>query len=260
VPKEFEEDFLHDGQLAKTQLMADPPPTEGAFFENPQALDEAVNPNLPKLLTTVGVREEMLPEGQIRRYIRHDIDQLPPRVGGMCYGAHGDPGLKKDAFSIALAYSTSESKTINVGPGETIEVPKVVVPLIISWEPKPRRPVDLLNQEEVMMKLAELYNIRRFTFDPWDSAHSIQKLVRFGVDAEDMAFSNAQQYAMYRFLRLLVYNNMIELPDDPELLNELKFLRDNNGKIEHDVYGKDRADAVAAAVWNAAGIAAGKDS
>lgn len=98
VPKEFEEDFLHDGQLAKTQLMADPPPTEGAFFENPQALDEAVNPNLPKLLTTQGVREELLPEGQIRRYIRHEIDQLPPRVLGMRYGAHGDPGLKKDAF------------------------------------------------------------------------------------------------------------------------------------------------------------------
>lgn len=102
-----------------------------------------------------------------------------------------------------------------------------------------------------MMKLAAFYNIRRFTFDRWNSAHSIQKLVAFGVDAEDMSFSNAQQYAMYRFLRFLVYNNMIELPNDPALLNELKFLRDNNGKIEHDVYGKDRADAVAAAVWNA---------
>lgn len=35
VPKEFEEDFLHDGVDAMTKLMAQPPLTEGGFFENP---------------------------------------------------------------------------------------------------------------------------------------------------------------------------------------------------------------------------------
>jgi hypothetical protein len=104
-----------------------------------------------------------------------------------------------------------------------------------------------------MQQIVRHYGIRTVTFDRWNSAHSIQALVAMGVDAQDMSFSNAEQMAMYKFLRLLFYNNMIELPYDEALQNELKFLREKNGKIEHDLYGKDRADAVAAAVWNASG-------
>jgi hypothetical protein len=81
------------------------------------------------------------------------------------------------------------------------------------------------------------------------------------VDAEDMSFSEAQQLAMYRYLRLCFYNAMIEIPVDEDLQNELMFLRQKGTKIEHDIYGKDMADAVAASVPNAAGrdIAVGKD-
>jgi hypothetical protein len=114
--------------------------------------------------------------------------------------------------------------------------------------------VDFLNVDAVIEEVARFYGIKRMTFDRWNSVHVIQKLVAMGVDASDMAFSNEQQLAMYRYLRLCFYNDMINLaPNDEPTQNELKFIKEKNGKIIHDLYGKDRADAVAAVVWNAAG-------
>ena len=43
VPREFQEDFESDGVDAMTKYMAQPPLTEGGFFENPVAIVEAVN-------------------------------------------------------------------------------------------------------------------------------------------------------------------------------------------------------------------------
>ncbi len=89
---------------------------------------------------------------------------------------------------------------------------------VVAWEPRPNRPVDLLNQEQIMVEIIHHhYNIRRVTFDRWNSAGSVQKLVAMGVDADASAFTNAEQYNMYRYFRLALYNNMIDLPDDPGL-------------------------------------------
>ena len=52
---------------------------------------------------------------------------------------------------------------------------------------------------------------------------------------------------------MLVYNSLISWPDDENILLELKFLKVENSKITHDAYGKDRADAIAAAAWSATG-------
>ena len=52
---------------------------------------------------------------------------------------------------------------------------------------------------------------------------------------------------------MLVYNNLITWSDDENILLELKFLKVENGKITHDAYGKDRADAIAASAWTATG-------
>jgi hypothetical protein len=254
VPVEFQEDFESEGVDAMTKFMAQPPLTEGGFFENPHTITEAINRDLPPLITTIGQREEFLAKDGIKRtYVTHTIEQYPPVIQGATYFMHGDPGLKKDSFSLAMCHTMPESKVIDEGKGAMVEIRRTIVDFLITWEPRPNRPVDLLNVDEVMQDLVRHYDVRRVTFDRWNSAHSIQALVKMGVDAEDMAFSNAEQMSMYRFARLLFYNNMIELPYDEALQNELKFLKEKNGKIEHDLYGKDRADAVVAAAWNASG-------
>jgi len=222
VPKEFEEDFLHDGVDALTKYMAQPPLTEGGFFENPHMITEAVNRDLSPLVASVGSRQEILAEGIIRNYVTREITSFPPVVEGAPYFMHGDPGLKKDAFSICLCHTLPDIKVVNEAKGRNTEIQKVVVDFVLSWDPRPGRPVDLLQVDEVIETIAKMYNVRRVTFDRWNSAQSIQKLVAMGIDADDMNFSNADQMAMYRYLRLCFSNAMIErAPRDEVTQNEL---------------------------------------
>ncbi len=245
---------MKDGVDAMTKYMAKPPLTEGGFFENPHMIGEAVDKTMEKLVATPAIRTEILDVGVTRRYTGWQLDSFPSRVPNVLYYMHGDPGLTKDSFALALAHPLPEFKEITIEGGKKIKIPKVVVDFVLTWDPKVKVPVDLVNQEEVMKELIRYYQVRRVTFDRWNSANSIQDLVKMGVDADDMTFSNTEQFAMYRFLRLSIYNNMLVLPDDEKLVNELAFLKQKAGKIEHDLYGKDRADAVAAVVWQAAGM------
>jgi hypothetical protein len=133
------------------------------------------------------------------------------------------------------------------------EIRRVVVDFTLTWEPRANTPVDLMNVDETILRLARYYGIRYVTFDRWNSAGSIQRLINAGIMAEDLSFSSAQQFQMYRNLKMLVYNSLLTIPDDRELLNELIYLKVKNGKIDHDAYDKDRADAIAAAAWWATG-------
>lgn len=259
VPKEFEEDFLSDGVDAMTRYMAEPPLTEGGFFENPQTITESVNKRLQPIIAKVGEREVYIEQedgvGTLRKYVTRIIETLPPRVDGAPYFMHGDPGLKKDSFTIAVAHTLPEAKVVKGWRGTAeVSLQRVVVDFVLSWDPRPNRPVDLLDVDATILELCRHYGIRKVTFDRWNSAQSIQALVAEGIDADDMSFSNPEQLEMYRYLRLCFYNDMIELaPFDEPTQNELKHIKEKNGKMEHDIYGKDRADAVAAVVWNAAG-------
>ena len=257
VPAEMEEDFLTDGIDALTRYKAEPPLTEGGFFENPQTIAEAVDRSLSPIIASVGERIQVLEhavDDQVRRYVTREIEFLPPRVEGRDYFMHGDPGLSKDSFTIAVAHTMPDVKVVSEAKGKTIESPRVVVDFVLSWDPRPMRVVDFLNVDDTIKEVARFYGIKRMTFDRWNSVHTIQELVAMGVDATDMSFSNEQQLAMYKYLRLSFYNDMINLaPGDETTQRELQFIREKNGKIIHDIYGKDRADAVAAVVWNAAG-------
>lgn len=262
VPKPFEKEFRKDPTEAKTKYMCDPPPQEGGFFEIPHKVTEAVNKDLPALVATRDIIIKPVSQfnkatGEVEilefKYVANYIESMPPKHAGCEYYLHGDPGLINDFFSLCLCHTVPESRWIVDADGEEREVQRVVVDFILTWEPTPMTPVDLINIDEVILKIADYYGVIRVTFDKWNSAGSIRRLVENGILAEDMSFSNPEQLKIYRNLKMLFYNNLIEIPDDPELINELIYLKVENGKITHDAYGKDRADALAAATYFAAG-------
>jgi hypothetical protein len=259
IPAAFADDFAFDPVDARTKYMCEPPPQEGGFFELPHKIEEAVNRDLPEIRFTKSVRELSLvqPGSDIevlKRFTHLEVEQLPPRLNDVTYFMHGDPGLVSDFFALCLCHTLPESMTITDGEGKERELKKVGVGFVITWEPKARTPVDMLNVNEVMLAIARYYGVRLITLDKWNSANSIQMFLAAGIHAEDMSFSNSQQFAMYRNLKMLFYNDFIELPPgSDQLIKELQFLKVINNKIEHDVYGKDRADAVAAACWSATG-------
>jgi hypothetical protein len=257
VPEPLVAEFKKDPTDCRTKYMCDPPPQEFGFFEIPQLVDQAVNLELPALVVTWDTVERPLDSGRVMKYVSAHIDQLPPVQEGCRYFMHGDPGLTNDAFALCVCHTVAEAKWITEADGTQREVPKVVVDFVLAWEPRPGVPVDLTNVEEVVHQVASFYGIRHVTFDRWNSAGTIQRLIQAGIMAEDLSFSGAQQLQMYRNLKMLFYNGLIELPYDEQTVKELVYLKVENGKITHDAYGKDRADAVAAVTWWANGC--GKD-
>jgi hypothetical protein len=249
IPAPFKDEFLRDPTDAKTKYMCDPPPQEGGFFEIPHKLEEAVNRDLPPIVVTKNTVEREVGGGGLMKYVALELDQLPPRADDCSYFMHGDPGLVNDFFALCVCHTLPESKWIVDAEGVEREIRRVVVDFILTWEPRANTPVDLMNVDETILRLARYYGIRHVTFDRWNSAGSIQRLTNAGIMAEDLSFSSAQQFQMYRNLKMLVYNSLLTIPDDRELLNELIYLKVKNGKMDHDAFGKDRADAIAAAAW-----------
>jgi hypothetical protein len=140
----------------------------------------------------VGEREQVLEQEDgittVRKYVTRIIETLPPRVDGAPYFMHGDPGLKKDSFTIAVAHTLPEVKMTKGWRGTSeVALQRVVVDFVLSWDPRPHRPVDLLDVDATILQLCVHYGIRKVTFDRWNSAQSIQALVANGIDADDMS-------------------------------------------------------------------------
>ena len=263
VPEPFADDFAFDALDARTKYMCEPPPQEGGFFELPHKVSDAVNPELPMMVHTKGVRDIEVKtwnarlnefEMQQKKFVQLELEQLTPKRADCVYYMHGDPGLVSDFFAVCVLHTTPEFKVVPDADGRERQLKQVVVDCVLTWEPKANTPVDMANVNETILKLARYYDIRAVTFDKWNSAGSIQMLQGVGIHAEDLSFSASQQFAMYRNLKLLFYNDMIQLPAETEgLVKELQFLKVENNRITHDIYGKDRADALAAAAWTATG-------
>lgn len=157
VPKEFQEDFENDGVDAMTRLMAQPPLTEGGFFENPHTITEAVDHTLQPIVSEIGERIVVLQDTEAgehvtRRYVTRNLLLLPPKVEGSQYYMHGDPGLKVDSFTIAVAHTMPETKTVSEASGKVLELQRVVVDFVLSWDPRSQRVVDFLNVDDVIKK------------------------------------------------------------------------------------------------------------
>lgn len=256
VPEPYVKQFRRDPIDARTKFMAEPPPQEDGFFDIPDKLHQCVNRSLPTAVsspTTITRSVMVNGEEQELPYVQLDIASLPPYIEGATYYLHGDPGLKSDAFALALGHSFPEVTWLVDDEGNDYGAKRVVIDFVLTWEPQPKVPVNLKQVDEVIATLCKAYRVAKVTFDRWNSANSIQTLLDMGIFAEDMSFSGAQQLAMYRNLKMLVYNGLLTLPDDQDTLNELLFLRLKGQRIEHDAYGKDRADAVAAVAFSATG-------
>jgi hypothetical protein len=100
--------------------------------------------------------------------------------------------------------------------------------------------------------------VKKAIFDKFNSAEVTQRMMQYGVDAEDKNFSNPFQTQIYQNLKGLIYTGNIELLDhmqyEENKLNaneELKHIRLVNGnKIDHDrTKSKDISDARAGATW-----------
>ena len=166
-----------------------------------------------------------------------------------------DQGEKKDSFVIAMGYIESFTVELPSADGKLnkVEKYKVIIDLIEEWKPDPKEKitVSFVNVEEILNILNQYFRIDSIMFDRWQSTEIIERLFRQGIHTERIGAT----IEMYDTLKMLIYANMIEFPNNDKLISELRQLnrvRSTSGheKVDHPPEsGKDAADAVCRVAW-----------
>lgn len=261
----LDKDYERDPEGSKVKYECIPPEVAEGLFQFPEKIMEAVvtgrHAQCPQLVIQNKVTTRTMQSGEQRHFIGIELFnlQLDPQF---TYYLGGDGGVQTDSYVISLFHAEPTVMTVQDVSGEWVDkwVNKPVEDLIIEWRPskKDRLPVDLLNVAEILETICKQVYVKKALFDKFNSAEVVQRLMTFGVEAEDKNFSNPFQVQIYNNLKGYIYTNNIELLDHTEQeskkLNaneELKYLKILNGnKIDHDLdKTKDYSDARAAAVW-----------
>jgi hypothetical protein len=176
--------------------------------------------------------------------VRRGEEALLPRPGRR-YAVGVDLSVTTDYTVVAVAHA------------ERVEDRQVcVVDRLRVWKPSRAHPIDLGEVEAFVELVAGEYGRAKVIFDKYAAVQMIGRLRRRGVDAHGMditATGNTRRAVMlYRLLR----DTAIELPDDPELVEELSTLslrETTPGSYRLDTSGAagghhDRATAISLAV------------
>ena len=95
------------------------------------------------------------------------------------------------------------------------------------------------------------YPIACVSADQFQSKQTLQNLQNKGFNTKYISVDKTRD--PYLFLRYLVHNKQILIPNNEYLKNELKRLRDDGKKVDHPANcHKDLGDAVAGCIWNCA--------
>ena len=166
---------------------------------------------------------------------------------GIRYVVAVDIGLKHDRTVAAVCHSERQ---------EGSQQPTVVLDRMETWQGSRLRSLQLSVVEEWVEQASRRYNRARIRFDPWQAAGMVQRLKGRGIPVEEFSFTAASVGKLASTLLTLIREHALALPDDPELLDELRNVRLRESapgvyRLDHD-RGRhdDRAVALAlAATW-----------
>jgi phage terminase large subunit-like protein len=145
---------------------------------------------------------------------------LPPERGKRyCIGL--DVGLKRDRTVAAVCHGERIGAD---GDDRTLGV-RVVLDRMEVWQGSRRRPVQLRDVEEWLAETSRAYNLASVRYDPWQAVGSAQRLKARRVRVDEYGFSPTSIARLALTLLQTIRDKALDLPDDPELLDELRNVR-----------------------------------
>ena len=165
------------------------------------------------------------------------LDGPQPALAGFAYVGGLDAGLKRDRTVATICHR---------------EHGILFLDRIAVWEGSRLRPVKLGEVEEWLVRAAREYRCE-WVFDPWQTAQLAERLRARNVRVREYAFTAQSVGRLASTLFQLLRDRAIRLPDDEELLDELRNVRLREStpgvlRLDHDA-GRhdDRAISVALA-------------
>jgi phage terminase large subunit-like protein len=168
------------------------------------------------------------------------LDEPREWSSGRRYAIGLDVGLKNDATVAAICSTGAGAK------------PVVALDRIAVWQGSSREPVSLDLVEAWLLEAWRSYRRPPVICDPWQSAQLMQRLRNRGVQVIEYAFTQQSVSRLALRLHGLIADRALELPDDPELIDELANVRLRETspgvyRLDHD-HGRHDDRAVAASL------------
>ena len=264
--KAFAEDYRTDPTLAKAKYECDPEFSDAPFFRNQGAWDTCV-----RECESIGL-EYWFNKRRQSWEVAFDIPSDLVPIMGAQYAMHGDIGINGDRAGVAMAHvkrwDESSRPVFQEDLTETTSsesLPYLHVDFAcwfeadIAAEPVARE-VQIRWYRELLKELKHKgFNIRRYTFDGFQSVDIIQQLEYAGVESERVSMDINDLY--WKNFRDLVYQDRVSLPTCNMLRTEaFQLTRTIRGKIDHIPGGsKDVADAVAGSLVGALELGGSED-
>lgn len=244
VPVVFKKVFESDLQLAIRDIIGYGVENEDKFFRSEYLYSKAVEGEniFRKEVIELSMFDEMQLIEWFDRWKNKDKDKV--RV------MHIDTALKVDRLGIASAYV---DRVVDV---EGQKLPVVRVEWMVAVERSKRYRMDdeipFYKIRQFLRDLKNLgINVKKVTFDKFQSADMIQLLKREGFEVDLLSVDKDDD--VYKNLSMLYVEGRIKHPDVKLYRKELFDLEYDRKKrkIDHPENGsKDLSDAVAGAVWN----------
>ena len=135
--------------------------------------------------------------------------ELAP-IRGVFYAAAIDPGLTHDDFALSISHALSDGT--------------IVVDLLVRWRGTKGAPVNFDEISYEIKGYLDRYGIVEVIGDQWCYEVIRQQLVKLGIDYQQYRFGSHTRMEIFGNLKQLLIQRKIELPDNPELLDQLRSL------------------------------------
>lgn len=248
----FAGDYREDPVLARSKYECKPARAVNPYFRNHQAVDACiVRVDVPPVevsytIETAGSSRVWVPQYSFAR------DFFPVR--GAIYAMHADLAVSGDRAGIALAHVVkwTEHEVVAVDEDEAVHPvrhvrPHVKADFVFSYtsdtSADPPREIQIRWARQLAFELIRRgFNIKRFSFDHFQSVDSMQILETRGIETEKVSTDLHED--PWRNLRDLMYEGRVSFPG-PSIVDETNppqfLLRDEllsltrmpNGRINH---------------------------
>lgn len=174
-----------------------------------------------------------------------DLEPVP----GTRYAITVDIGLKRDRTAVAVTHAKPRPADAEGGAAFSTVLDKLAV-----WSGTRRNPVSLDDVEAWIARASAEYNGARVVADPYQAAQLLERLGKRGIKADEFTFSASSVGRLGHRLYSATRDRALELPDDPDLLDELANVRiketsPGTYRLDHDAgEHDDRAVTLALAV------------
>jgi hypothetical protein len=185
--------------------------------------------------------QALLPPEQVERCVSRNAWSERAPQSGVNYVGSLDAAFRSDAFAHAIAHVDGE---------------RVVVDLARSWKPRRGQPIQFLPVLEEIVNIMKNYRAYDLYGDQVAAEPIKQFVAQHGITFEQTTTLGRKASAIFATLRAKCMAGQLELPNDPELISQLKRLEvvvgpGGSERVEAATGHDDKAIAVALAVHQA---------